>query len=234
MKKIKILDWTIKDPLNCIGYCAGICWNSNVSVNQKNVKRAIQCILDGHGRVEELPDIYITIEGFSAKCLRELYTHIGGSPTRLQASTRYINYSEGFNVITPHSVSKNPEALKIWDDTISHIGKSMKELKKLSIPNEDLTNLLPLAYESKMVWKINLRALINFFNMRLCNRAYWEIRELSILLREELSNYSEEWNTLSELFVPRCKALGYCVEKHSCGLKPSKSAVLGTLNNKGE
>lgn len=222
MQKIEILDWTIKDPLNCIGYCAGICWNSKTSVTERNVKRALKCIVDGHGRVEELPDVYVVIDGFSAKCIRELYTHIGGSPTRLQASTRYIDYSKGFDVITPHSVLKNEEALKTWNEAVSAISGSMNKLKELGIPTEDLTNLLPLAYSTKMVWKVNLRTLVNFMGMRLCTRAYWEIRELARMLRDELSKYSSEWETLCKMFEPKCKQIGYCTESECCGIMPRK------------
>lgn len=223
MKKITILDYTTKAPLNLIGLMAGICWSSDISKNDKNIKRALKCIEDGHGRVEEFPDVYMIIEGFSAKCLRELYTHIGGSPTRLQASTRYIDYSKGFEAVVPHSVEKNSEALKIWNEAISNISTAMNKLKELNVPTEDLTNLLPLAYESKMVWKVNLRTLINFMEMRLCSRAYWEIRELSQLIKKELSNYSNEWKQLCELFVPKCKQVGYCTESKSCGLMPKKN-----------
>ena len=225
MKSIKILDWTMKDPLNCIGMCAGICWGTDTSVTKKNVKRALSCIDDQHGRVEELPDVYVVIDGYSAKCIRELYTHIGGSPTRLQASTRYIDYTSAdmIDVVVPHSVEKNQIAKIIWDTAIYNITKAMNDLKNLNIPNEDLTNLLPLAYCTKMVWKVNLRTLINLFNMRLCSRAYWEIRELCDDLKKELSNYSEEWKTLSKLFTPRCEQLGYCPEKDSCGRKKKKN-----------
>ncbi len=227
MSSIKILeDWTLKDPLNCIGYCAGVCWNSDTSVTTKNVKRALKCISDGHGRVLELPDIYLVLDGWSAKCLRELYTHIGGAPTRLQASTRYIDYSKDFKVVQPDSIKNNPVASLIWDSTIETISKSMKDLKELDVPVEDFTMLLPLAYESKMVWKVNLRTLINFFEMRLCSRAYWEIRNLCIELKRALSEYSDEWKQLSDLFVPKCIKNGYCTESNSCGLRPKKSEVI--------
>ena len=188
MKSIKILDWTMKDPLNCIGMCAGICWGSDTSVTKKNVKRALSCIDAQHGRVEELPDVYVVIDGYSAKCIRELYTHIGGAPTRLQASTRYIDYTstDMIDVVTPHTVERNQIAKIIWDTAIYNITKAMNDLKNLNIPNEDLTNLLPLAYCTEMVWKVNLRTLINFFNMRMCNRyllIFFEVRKVwSILI----------------------------------------------------
>lgn len=30
--KIEILNWTMKDPLSCIGYCTGICLGSNTKI----------------------------------------------------------------------------------------------------------------------------------------------------------------------------------------------------------
>lgn len=223
---IKIKEWTMKDPLNCIGFNAGVCWNAPLETD-KNVKRALECIKSGHGRVEELPDVYVVIEGYSAKCLRELYTHIGGSPTRMQASTRYIDYEKGFKAVVPLSVANKPEALEVWNKTLKSIQDGMSALKALEVPKEDYTNLLPLAYESKMIWKINLRTLINFMNMRLCSRAYWEIRQLSNELKKALTDYSPEWKTIADvLFVPKCEAVGYCVERQYCGRKKKKEEVL--------
>ena len=224
---ITIKDWTMKDPLNCIGFNMATCYGTKTDDITKNVKRA-KTHLESHGRLQELPDIYMIIEGYSAKCLRELYTHIAGGPTRMQASTRYIDYSKesNFKIIKPKTVEKNDEANIIWNDTLDIIYHNMLRLKELGIPTEDYTNLLPLAYESKMIWKVNLRTLINFMNMRLCTRAYWEIRNLANEIKKELSNYSEEWKYICDLlFVPKCESVGYCTEHECCGRKPSKEKV---------
>lgn len=98
----------------------------------------------------------------------------------------------------------------------------MIKLRELDIPVEDLTMLLPISYESKMIWKVNLRTLVNFFEMRLCSRAYWEIRDLCKELKQALADYSDEWKKLSELFVPKCVSLGYCKESESCGRMPKR------------
>jgi len=221
---IEIKDYTTKTPLQMIGEFAGICWGANTKDSEKNIKRALDCIVSGHERVEEFPEVYVVLDGYSAKCIRELYTHIGGAPTRLQASTRYIDYEKkGVPVVTPPSIANNELAKEAWDETIEAIKRGMKALKALGVPNEDVTNLLPLAYQTKMVWRVNLRTLVHFMNMRLCSRAYWEIRSLSNDLKKALSNYSDEWKIICDnLFVPKCEVSGYCTETKCCGRKPQK------------
>jgi thymidylate synthase (FAD) len=215
MPKIQILEHTTKYPLQMIGELSGICYGSNVLDKEKNIKRALDCIEHRHGRTLEFPDIYLEISDISAKTARELYTHIGGSPTRLQESTRYVDCMN-FNYILPITIDTEDKK-QIWEETIDKIRDSIKKLKNLDVPKEDYSNLLPLAYTTKIVWKINLRALANFFNQRLCEKAYWEIRELAWNLKFELESYSEEWNTISQiLFVPKCKYYGKCYEKNGC------------------
>lgn len=227
---ITISEYTTKTPMRMIGEFAGFCWGANTKDNEKNVKRAIDCIMSEHGRTEEFPDLYLIIEQVDSKTLRELYTHIGGSPTRLQASTRYIDYEKkGVPVITPPSIANKELAKGAWDETIEAIRKGMNKLKAFEIPNEDVTNLLPLAYQSKMVWKVNLRTLINFMHKRLCSRAYWGIRQLSKELKEVISDYSDEWKQLADwLFVPYCERYKFinpdfcfCTESKCCGRHPN-------------
>ena len=223
---ITIHDDTTKNPLSFIGSVAAICWNSKTDNIEKNIQRAKDCINADHGRVLEWANVNLTIDGYSAKCVREIMRHIVGTSV-LQASTRYIDYEKkGVEVVTPHSIEKNAEALRIWNKAIDSIKFAMSELKAIgSIPNEDITNLLPLAYKTKFVWKINLRNLIHFMHKRKCTRAYWEMREFADELCKELSAYSEEWKWIVDnLFVPECEFLGYCREgpKATCRRRPTK------------
>jgi len=61
---------------------------------------------------------------------------------------------------------------------------------------------------------------------RMCNRAYWEFRELFKDICDALEEYgsdSGEWTTIvMTQFKPKCKVLGYCPEKHGCGKYPQK------------
>lgn len=237
---VEVKNYTTKNPLQMIGEMSGVCWGANLKDNEKNIARAIDCIISGHERTEEFPDVYLVIDGYSAKCIRELYTHIGGAPTRLQASTRYIDYEKkGAEVVTPHSVASQELAKEAWDETIEAIRTGMSKLKALGIPNEDLTNLLPLAYKTKMVWKVNLRTLVNFFGQRKCFRAYYEIRELCDDLIKALSSYSNEWKTICDkLFVPKCEKYKFinsnfcfCTEAKGCGRHPNIKELEIIKNN---
>jgi len=165
----------------------------------------------------------LVIDGYSARVIREWYTHLGGAPTRLQASTRYINY-KNFEYITPHKIEKNEEAKKIFDETMRIITENAQKLEELGVPREDSAMLLPLGMGTKIVDKRNLRNLIDMSRQRQCTRAYWEYRELFGDICKALSSISEEWAYIVKTqFMPKCEYLGYCPEKYTCGRKPKKA-----------
>ena len=103
MGSVTILKETTKNPITLMGERAGICWNADISDPIKNYERGLDCIKSGHGRVMEYVNVEMVIDGFSARVIREWYTHIGGAPTRLQASTRYIDYND-FNYVIPYNI----------------------------------------------------------------------------------------------------------------------------------
>ena len=177
-------------------------------------------------RTSEYPQAYIILDGYSARVIRELYTHIAGGPTRLQASTRYIDYEHGFNYITPLKIDNNPGLRIIYDNVMWNIEESLKKLDALGVPKEDSANLLPLGMETKVVLRTNVRHLIDMSHQRLCSRAYWEFRELMKDLMKALKEYSPEWVTIvDEFFKPKCEVCGFCEEAKSCGRKPSKERI---------
>lgn len=227
MGTITILPETTKKPITLMGARAGVCWGANVSDDEKNYKRGLDCIKSGHGRVMEFVNVEMIIDGYSAKVLREYYTHIGGSPTRLQASTRYINYSkgDGFNYTTPKSIDTNGCWL-VWSELMNTINDTVKLLIDEGVPVEDATMALPLAYSSKMVDKRNLRNFVDMSRQRMCNRAYWEYRELFNDICNALREYSDEWKwVVDNLFHAKCDEVGYCTETKSCGRRYKKEEI---------
>ena len=220
MGKIIVLPETTKEPITLIGKRAGICWGADISDDTKNYNRGLDCIKSNHGRTLEYVNIELVLDGYSARAIREYYTHIAGSPTRLQASTRYINYQDGFDYFTPPSIENNKEAKTKYDDLMKYISTTLIELEDLGIPREDSANGLPLGMMSTVVCKHNFRNLADMSHQRECTRAYHEYRKLFKDICVALSKYSEEWKYLVEnYFMPKCDLYGYCTEKKSCGRK---------------
>lgn len=222
MGTVTVQKHTMTNPISLIGEEAGICWGADTTDEAKNYKRGVDCIKSDHGRAMEFPQVFLVLDGWSAKVIREFYTHIGGAPTRLQASTRYIDYSKGFDSVTPPSISGNEEAEETWNEFMATVAPTVEKLKELGVPNEDATNVLPLAYMTKVVVRTNLRNLIDMSRQRLCTRAYWEFRQLMKEIFWQLENYSDEWEDLIynlKVFKPKCELLGYCPETRGCGKK---------------
>ncbi|MBR6381104.1 MAG: FAD-dependent thymidylate synthase [Lachnospiraceae bacterium] len=223
MGQVIILEETTRNPITLMGQRAGVCWGADITDGAKNYKRGLDCIISGHHRVMEYVNVEMILDGYSARVIREWYTHIGGAPTRLQASTRYIRY-EDFSYITPHTLQANPEAEALYRETMKAIAESCAKLEQeYGIPREDAALLLPLGMETKIVDKRNVRNLIEMSHQRMCTRAYWEYRELMRDLCGALKAYSEEWGYLVDhYFLPKCEVTGYCTEKKSCGRRPKK------------
>lgn len=223
--KLTLVGDTTKNPLQKIGSVAGVCWGANTDDIQKNVNRAISCIESDHGRVLEWVNVEFLIEGISARCMREVGRHCVGT-SYLQSSTRYVDESN-FKYYTPPSCQKDG-VREVYDRGMKQVAEFYGELIELGVPREDAANALPLGMDSKVVWKINLRSLVNFMNKRLCGRALLEIQKFSHELRDLLMQQNDEWMWIGEnLFVPSCErfkllnpSMCFCIEKKCCGRHP--------------
>ena len=223
MRKVTILESTTKNPITLMGERAGVCWGSDISDPEKNFRRGRDCLESGHGRVLEFVNVEMVIDGYSARVIREWYTHIGGAPTRLQASTRYVDY-EDFEYVIPPKIEKNEAAKALFENTMKTVAEAAKKLEaEYQIPREDAAMLLPLGMTTRIVDRRNLRNLIDMSHQRLCTRAYWEYRELMRDIMAALSAVSAEWaEIVSRYFIPKCEVTGFCEEKKSCGRRPKK------------
>lgn len=222
MGTVTILPETAKTPITLIGERAGVCWGADTTNPGKNYQRGMDCIDSGHGRVLEFVNVEMVLDGYSARVIREWYTHIGGAPTRLQASTRYIDYCD-FDYVRPDSITHKLDARIEYDAAMHQIAQTVQCLVDMGIPREDAALLLPIGMTTRVVDKRNLRNLIDMSHQRMCNRAYWEFRVMFHDIMFALRQYSAEWSILVDTqFMPKCDATGYCTEKNSCGRQPKR------------
>lgn len=220
MSRVIIQEETTKNPISLIGLESGVCYGSDITNEEKNFRRGLENIRSNHGRTLEFPQIYMVLDGYSAKVIREFYTHIGGSPTRLQSSTRYIEYGN-FEYYTPsRTIGDHAEKKAEYDKCMAQISESIKKLEKMGVPKEDASLLLPLGMTTKVVVRTNLRNLIDMSHQRLCMRAYHEYRKLMCDIMATLDSYSPEWHALVSdirIFESKCEVNGVCPESKGCG-----------------
>ena len=84
----------------------------------------------------------------------------------------------------------------------------------MGIPREDARFVLPNGWSTSLVMTMNARELRHFFEIRLCRRAQWEIRELAGRMLALVYEVAEE---LFRCAGPSCVSDGRCRETHPCG-----------------
>lgn len=177
------------------------------------------------------------IEGVSRALLAQITRHRIASFS--VQSQRYVKENI-FTFVTPPAVAEDPKALKLYEQTMEDIFAAYQNLasaleekyletmdakaaEKKAI--EDARFVLPNACATKMILTMNARSLYNFFALRCCNRAQWEIRELA---SEMCALVKQVAPTLFRHAGPPC-VKGACPEgKMSCGkMREMKEKYLG-------
>jgi len=92
-----------------------------------------------------------------------------------------------------------------WLDKLAVYGDAAKEDARFVLPN---------AAETKLVVTMNARELLHFFNIRCCNRAQWEIRDLATEMLRLVRGVSP---VLFREAGPRCLSAPCPEGRMSCG-----------------
>lgn len=130
----------------------------------------------GHHSVIEHAVFTFSVEGVSRALTHQLVRHRIASFS--QQSQRYVRLSEPTYVV-PETVKGDPEAMKVYEETMDGIWDSYSKLIGMGIPAEDARYVLPNGCTTNITITMNARELLHFFSMRCCNRAQWEIREMA-------------------------------------------------------
>lgn len=154
----------------------------------------------GHESPIEHASFTFGIEGVSRTLLAQLTRHRIASFS--VQSQRYVEKT-GFEYITPPEIAAIPEAKAIYDDMMVRDAEAYDALREILVKkhtetfilegmspdaaekaagkkaNEDARFVLPNSCDTRIIMTMNTRSLYNFFRLRCCNRAQWEIRELA-------------------------------------------------------
>ena len=241
MLKVWLLSHT-PQPEKTVAAAARVCYSAAggeqlmEKITDEKAKEFVEMLAEiGHESPIEHASFTFAVEGVSRSLLAQLTRHRIASYS--VQSQRYVKTSD-FAYVTPPEIAKDPAALDRYNAIMADIAKGYDELsdilykkhiaeicptgeptkaqksraEKMAI--EDARFILPNACETKLIMTMNARSLQNFFRLRCCGRAQWEIRELA-------------WNMLAlckqaapALFAqsgPAC-VKGSCTEgKMSCG-----------------
>ena len=249
MLKVKIIAHT-PEPDKVIAQAGKLCYSSvgvdeiTQKLTEEEIARYVNMLATiGHESPLEHVSFSFAIEGVSRVLTHQLVRHRLASYS--QQSQRYVKLDQ-FEYIVPPAIEKNPEAKRIFIETMERdqeaynqivdelINDKIGEFKKIHDRDltkkeysalekqaiEDARYVFPNACETKIVVTMNARSLLHFFNVRCCNRAQWEIREMATEMLKECKKVAP---ALFRKAGPDC-VYGKCGEgKMSCG-KPKKAS----------
>lgn len=177
------------------------------------------------------------VEGVSRTLTHQLVRHRIASYS--QQSQRYVRL-DSFEYIIPPQIENNKIAKEIFIKAMEEDQKAYEELVDILVTEkaqryieagmeegkarkkvekeciEDARYVFPNACETKIVFTMNVRTLLHFFNMRCCNRAQWEIRQMATEMLKEVRKLAP---ILFKNAGPGCVS-GPCPEgKMTCGMQ---------------
>jgi len=183
---------------------------------EKNLNAVLKEVLKmGHTSVIEHTNFSFTISDVSRSLTHQLVRHRIASYA--QQSQRYVDFKEP-NYVTPPKISKDKKMKKAYDDTMEIIWKEYNKLLEKGIPAEDCRFILPNAACTNIIVTMNARSLQNFFELRCCLHAQWEIRQLANKMLTEVKKVAP---IIFKNAGPACKTKKICPEnKKDCPLYP--------------
>ena len=267
MLKVKIIAHT-PEPDKVVAQAGKLCYSAvgvdeiTQKLTEEEIARYVNMLANiGHESPLEHVSFTFAIEGISRACTHQIVRHRIASYS--QQSQRYVKL-EQFEYIIPPAIEKNPEAKRIFIETMERDQKAYDELVDLLLEDilidkhaadygscikeilkenpdvapdrskvldlyaekffedyrkaekqaiEDARYVFPNACETKIVVTMNARSLLHFFNVRCCNRAQWEIREMATEMLKECKKIAP---ALFKKAGPDC-VYGKCGEgKMSC------------------
>lgn len=141
------------------------------------------------------------VEGVSRALLAQITRHRIASFS--VQSQRYVRAEDAPELIVPPSIAQDEDALALFNQAaatqkylykalcktleenhaneLMYQGQTPQNAKKAARKkaNEDARFVLPNAAATKLITTMNARQLNNFFSLRCCSRAQWEIRALA-------------------------------------------------------
>ncbi|QSX06359.1 FAD-dependent thymidylate synthase [Sedimentibacter sp. zth1] len=239
--KVKLVSYT-QDPEKLVAASAKLCYSQfggdeiMEDLTDENIEKFLNILMSyGHQSPIEHISFSFAIEGVSRTLTHQLVRHRIASYS--QKSQRYVTEGQ-FQYIVPPAIQTDEKAKKIFIEAMEndqksydkianilkdkyikeYINEGFSEKKAKSTAEkraiEDARYVLPNACETKIMVTMNARTLLHFFNVRCCNRAQWEIRDMAEKMLIEVKKVAPN---IFKNAGPSCVG-GACVEGNmTCG-----------------
>ena len=236
--KVKLLTHT-PEPEKVVAAAAKLCYSKSEAtalfdgLDEEKCAKFVQLLAEmGHESPIEHASFTFAIEGVSRAALAQITRHRIASYS--VQSQRYVK-KEGFDYIIPPAIADDSGALAAYKEAMSAAERAYDEIARILYEKylaeagsddkatasacekraiEDARFVLPNACDTQMIVTMDARSLLNFFKLRCCNRAQWEIRAVADEMLKQVKAVAPH---LFAKAGPPC-AYGPCTEgKMSCG-----------------
>lgn len=218
--KVKLLAHT-PDADKLVAAAAKLCYSAADvdtlmdGLTADKVETMCQKLADlGHESPIEHASYTFAVEGVSRALLAQLTRHRIASYS--VQSQRYVDKG-AFDYVIPPSIAANMEAKDAYIRCMNMASACYALFTTVGIPPEDARFVLPNACDTRIIFTMNARSLHNFFRLRCCNRAQWEIRAMA---DEMLRLVREVSPVLFKNAGASCAVTGKCSEGAMCCGEP--------------
>lgn len=196
---VKLLTYT-KDPEKTVAAAAKLCYSKSDietlmdGLTDEKVANFLEKLSNlGHASPLEHASFTFGIEGVSRSFLAQISRHRIASFS--VQSQRYVDMDNADHVVPKEIYDAGYSAIRLYEESVKnsfnnynelkeeltkkYIAEGMKESPAKKKAQEDARYLLPEACCTRMIVTMNARELNHFFNLRCCNRASREIREVA-------------------------------------------------------
>lgn len=174
------------EPEKVIASAAKLCYSSSDieslmnGLTSEKIETFIKKLTDlGHQSPLEHCAFTFGVEGVSRALLAQLTRHRIASYS--VKSQRYVKEGQ-FEYITPKSIEEDDmlflEYIKLMKDIQNFYNSAINR----GVQPEDARYILPNACSTQLIMTFNIRSLLNFFELRCCNRAQAEIRQMADIM----------------------------------------------------
>lgn len=195
--KVSLVNYT-KNPQHLVAAAARLCYSGGScealleSSGEEDAKFVEKLLSFGHESPIEHVCFTFLIEGVSRSLLAQITRHRIASFS--VKSQRYVNESN-FDFVIPPEISSNEKTKDMFINSMTEIKKvygrliyilkekyikeGLKEFEAEKKAAQDARFVLPNACTTNFMVTMNARSLMNFFRLRCCCRAQWEIYNLA-------------------------------------------------------